>query len=109
MFGNMVKITIDFSTTLNVGYTYKVSIAELFLGPDLPLDVGCCPAMIATDGGKSAILIPRQLKPTPVFKLTCHNEDPSFCKWNKLDYKLTFVVDLPVAMLIPDEIVPDCN
>ena len=72
------------------------------------MDVGY-PRMIATDGGTSAILIARLMNPTPVFKLICDDEDPGQCKWNQLDYEWPFSVNEPVAMLIPDEIVPDCN
>ena len=124
MFGNKVKIPIDFSTKFLLSY---------FLGPTFSLYLSF-PRMIATDGGKSALLIRNILPttttaptttvfseresetllgynhPTLVYKLICENEDPSQCKWNQLDYDLPFEVIAPVAMLIPDEIVPsNCN
>ena len=46
---------------------------------------------------------------TPMFQLHCIDNDPSLCIWNQLDFDLPFEARNPVAMMIPDEIVPNCN
>ena len=73
------------------------------LGPSVPINIGVG-RMISINAGTSAILFGYGKNPTPIFKLTCNNADPGQCQWKQLDYSLPFQANLPVAMLIPDEI-----
>ena len=84
------------------------SLKKIVSGPSLPVS-NLNPMMIAIDGGKSAILFAQFLNPTPMFQLHCIDNDPSLCIWNQLDFDLPFEARNPVAMMIPDEIVPNCN
>ena len=67
------------------------------------------PKLTAIEGGKSAIAFAQFMNPTPVFKLECINNDPSHCQWKQLDYNLPFEARNPVALMVPDEIVSNCN
>ena len=93
-FGNKVK---------QIDKFIDKSVKVIFLGPSLPINIGVG-RMISINGGTSAILFGYGKNPTPIFKLFCNNADPSQCQWKQLDYSLPFQANLPVAMLIPDEI-----
>ena len=82
-----------------------------FAGPSLPFDLNWGPRMNVVDGGQSAILFGygNYTNPTPIFKLFCDSNDASHCKWKQLEFSLPFNALLPVSIMIPDEIVPDCK
>ena len=66
--------------------------------------------MVVVDGGQSAIVFGCCDDPSPVMKLFCDdNNDPGQCKWKPLEFSLPFEAYWPVSLMIPNEIVPDCE
>ena len=78
-------------------------------GPATPYYIDV-PTMVPVDNQQSVILFGKNYleEYTGILKYDCKNGDPSQCSWVELDYKLPFQVDQPVALLIPDEIAPEC-
>ena len=61
--------------------------------------------MNVVDGGQSAIFLGyRSTNGSMIFKLFCDNDDAGQCKWKPLELSLPFNGDLPVSIMIPNEI-----
>ena len=72
------------------------------VGPSLP-DIGVG-KMVSTEGYGTLLFGNNHF-----LKLVCDN-DPNQCKWKPLDYDLpNAVYSEPVAMIIPDDITPECH
>ena len=78
-------------------------------GPATPYYIDV-PTMVPVNNQEAVILFGKNYieEYTGILKYNCKNGDPNQCYWIELDQKLSFQVDQPVAMLIPDEIAPEC-
>ena len=61
--------------------------------------------MNVVDGGQSAIFLGySSTNGSMIFKLFCDSNDAGQCKWKPLKLSLPFYGDLPVSIMIPNEI-----